>query len=138
MQALNEARRAVSRGRTRPNPPWMYFLDEAQLTAYVGLCYLRLRRPGQAKGLLERAVSDLATAFTRDRCLYLSYLADAHALANEPEQAVRFGRQSLSIATSTGSPRSIRRLYATASRLDPRAGPREVAQFREELITCLP
>jgi tetratricopeptide (TPR) repeat protein len=68
-------------------PPWSYWLDEAQVNAQAGYCYIRLGDWPRAQHHLSAAIRSQGDAYSREGALRQALLAVAHARQGDPEQA---------------------------------------------------
>lgn len=76
--------------------------------------------------------------YVRDRAFNLSLLATAHAMAGEPEEAIRVGRQALDLTARLNSARSVRYLRDLTRQLRPRADIPAVRDFTAKVRDRLP
>ncbi|GAA2842314.1 helix-turn-helix domain-containing protein [Kribbella solani] len=76
-------------------------------------CALELGRGSAAVNAFTDVINNLPTNFHRDRGQYLSSLARAHTLAEEPEAAVAAAKEAYGIAVATGSDRTLTTLRNT-------------------------
>lgn len=70
-------------------------------------CALELGRGSAAVDAFTDVIGSLPAEFHRDRGQYLSSLARAHTLAEQPEAAVAAAREAYGIAIATGSARTL-------------------------------
>jgi tetratricopeptide (TPR) repeat protein len=82
-------------------------------------CLMELGRARPAIESFERGLARLPTIHRRDRGVYLSRLAVAHAIDGDPEAASATGLQAAQIAHATGSGRIELELYRLRSSLTP-------------------
>lgn len=73
---------AVSQARAHvepqdDDPPWLYWVSPADITAFAGDCLLQLGQADRAAKLIEEGVDLYEETFTRDRQIYSVRLADA-------------------------------------------------------------
>jgi transcriptional regulator with XRE-family HTH domain len=93
-------------------------------------CALELGRGVPAVDAFTDVIDSLPADFHRDRGQYLSSLARAHTLAEQPEAAIAAGREAYGIAIATGSARTLTTLRSTLpSELAPWSHIPEVQQF---------
>ncbi|SHL45883.1 hypothetical protein [Actinacidiphila paucisporea] len=118
LRAAAEAERQLAAAGADPGPPWLYWLDGAELTAQHGLCLLALGRAAEAAPLLDRALDDLEPSFVRDRSLYCARAAEAHARAGDRDRALALGREAARLSRQCGSPRLAAALDALKACLD--------------------
>lgn len=117
-RATAEAERQLDAAGADPGPPWLYWLDAAELTAQTGLSLLDLGAPQEAGPLLERALAVQDPAFLRDRSLYAARAAKARALAGDVDGARSLGREAAALSRYCGSPRLAAALDALKEVLD--------------------
>jgi transcriptional regulator with XRE-family HTH domain len=82
-------------------------------------CWIELGSPRRAIESFERGLARLPAVHRRDRGVYLSRLAVAHALDGDPEAASATGLQAVQIAHATGSRRIGTELHRLRSTLAP-------------------
>ncbi|GAB3151572.1 hypothetical protein GCM10027290_41090 [Micromonospora sonneratiae] len=116
----------------RPEPDWVYWVDQVELEIMTGRCWTVLHRPVRAIPALERALSAYEDTHGRDKALYLLWLADAYLDANEIEHACVAVRKAMKLAAGVGSVRPGGRLQAVFDRLDPHAALPCVADLKQE------
>jgi tetratricopeptide (TPR) repeat protein len=80
-------------------------------------CHLELGRANDAIDAFAIVLADLPADYHRDRGQYLARLAQAHIIAEQPEPACIAAEESLAIAISTGSGRTIGELRTMAKKL---------------------
>jgi hypothetical protein len=106
----------------RPEPDWVYWVDQAEAEIMTGRCWTVLHRPVRAISVLETVLAAYDDTHARDKALYLSWLADAYLDANEVEQACAMADRAMRLSAGVGSIRPGRRLDAFLGRLEPYAG----------------
>jgi tetratricopeptide (TPR) repeat protein len=80
-------------------------------------CHLELGRANDAVEAFDVVLADLPADYHRDRGQYLARLAQAHIMAEQPEPACVAAEESLAIAISTGSGRTITELRTMTKKL---------------------
>jgi hypothetical protein len=75
LQDVSACTAAVSEARTHvelheDDPPWLYWVSPADITAFAGDCLLKLGRPDRAAVLIEEGLKLFDESFVRDRQLY--------------------------------------------------------------------
>ncbi|MEA2618839.1 MAG: hypothetical protein QOE72_4622 [Chloroflexota bacterium] len=80
-------------------------------------CWMELGRPERAVDLFEAELLRLPAVHRRDRGVYLSRLACAHATTGNPDGAAVNARQALEIVGTTGSDRIRKELHQLQPRL---------------------
>ncbi|WP_431948199.1 helix-turn-helix domain-containing protein [Micromonospora marina] len=108
-QALAGADRA---GTPEPGrePPWLYWLDAAELAAMTGRTLVALGRPAAAVPLLTPVVA--ARGRPRRSAVYGGWLARAHLGLGAVPEACAVGGEALLDAVRSGSPRAVGQLTA--------------------------
>jgi tetratricopeptide (TPR) repeat protein len=119
-RAAGEAERQLDAARADPGPPWLYWLDTAELAAQCGQSLLDLGAAHEAGPLLEKALAEQDESFLRDRCLYSVRAAEARALTGDLEGARTLGREAARLSRHCGSPRLADALDSLKARLDAR------------------
>lgn len=103
------------------------------LISYKGICYLRLRRAGDAQRALQTSLEEFSQP-TRRRAIILTDLAHSYVLQEEIEQACRIANEALALAHQTKSSRAIERLHKLQRDLKPWRNTTNVQQLNEQLI----
>jgi hypothetical protein len=114
-RALAAADAAWARRDPDHDPPWLYWLDDAERAAMTGRCFAALGRPRQAVPLLHRALGDIR--HPRAVALYAGWLAHAHLAAGDPEPAADAAGRALLAAVRAGSVRASTRATAVHRQL---------------------
>ena len=75
---------AVSQARAyveprEEDPPWLYWVSQADITSFAGECLLRLGQTDRAAVLIEEGIALFDESFVRDRQFFSIHLADALA-----------------------------------------------------------
>jgi len=98
-------------------PPWLYWLDEAELAAMSGRCLAAVRRPLRAEPLLSAALH--RTGQPRTSAIYGAWLARTYLELGEVEQAGEVADAALLDALRAGSARAAAELAVVRRRLAP-------------------
>jgi transcriptional regulator with XRE-family HTH domain len=130
MRALGEAESALTEHDGRPDPPYLYWVDDGELQIMEARAYTELRRPLRAVPLLADVLNRYDATHTRELALYLSWLAVALADANEPEEAAATAARMLRLGATSASARTTERTRVVLARLEPY---RDVPEVREVL-----
>jgi hypothetical protein len=112
--AISQARTQVEQLAPGDDPPWLYWLDPAAITANAGTCLLKLGQAEQAIVLLDEGIGQFSASFVRDRQIGLVRQAEARTLPGkhrDVEAAAGLGLQSLDLAESLDSTRGAGRIY---------------------------
>ncbi|SCL37570.1 hypothetical protein GA0070624_5918 [Micromonospora rhizosphaerae] len=113
-QALAAAGRVTGPEPGR-EPPWLYWLDEAELAAMTGRTLVALGRPAPAAPLLHPVVDRRGRP--RSAAIYGGWLARGYLQLGEVEQACAVAGNALLDAVRSGSPRAIGPLTEVRRRL---------------------
>ncbi|MGH3822830.1 MAG: helix-turn-helix transcriptional regulator [Pseudonocardiaceae bacterium] len=123
------------------DPPWLYWVSPADITACSGVCLLKLGEPERAAVLLEEGVGLFGESFVRDRQLFSIHLADALARPGKHrdlDAAASWGIKAITLGDSVDSSRSIGRLRNLCHQMTPHATVPAVGDFLErarDLVT---
>ncbi|MGW0433707.1 helix-turn-helix domain-containing protein [Micromonospora sp. NPDC003197] len=115
--ALTAARRATDRRDPAHDPPWLYWLDDTELSAMTGRCLAALRRPLRAEPLLVQARHGVASG--RSSAIYGAWLARTYLHLGEVEQACVVADAALLDAVRAGSARAATELERVRRQLAP-------------------
>jgi hypothetical protein len=121
----------------RPDPDWVYWVDQQEAEIMTGRCWTVLRRPLRAIPVLESVLSRYDDTHARDKALYLSWLADAFLDANEVEQCCATAEKAVRLSAGVASVRPRQRIEELLARLDPHGALPCVAELRESVIAQL-
>ncbi|GAA4704635.1 helix-turn-helix domain-containing protein [Phytohabitans rumicis] len=134
--ALGEAGEAAAHRDPSNDPPWLYWLDEAELTAMTGRCLAALGRPLRAEPLLTAATG--RTDQPRTAALYGAWLARVCLDLGEVERACEVAEAALLDAVRAGSARAATEVDAVRSRLAAHRDLPEVRRYAELAAACRP
>ncbi|MFI6822677.1 helix-turn-helix domain-containing protein [Micromonospora sp. NPDC050187] len=115
-QALTAARRVADRHDPLREPPWLYWLDPAELAAMTGRTLAVLGRPLRAEPLLR---AGCRPGQPRATAVYGGWLARAYLDLGEVEQACAVAGDALLAAVRAGSVRAAGHLIEVGRRLAP-------------------
>ncbi|HEY3478726.1 MAG TPA: XRE family transcriptional regulator [Streptomyces sp.] len=116
-RALNQAREALHVRDDRPDPDWVFWVNEAEIDIMAGRCWTELRRPLRAVPVLEQVLAGFDDTHARDKALYLTWLATSYVHAHEVEQAAATLARAADLAAGVGSVRPAVRIQAVARQL---------------------
>ncbi|MGH3688173.1 MAG: hypothetical protein ACRDRU_05680 [Pseudonocardiaceae bacterium] len=130
--AISKARSQVERFTLDHEPPWLYWVTPAEITAYAGQCLLQSGQVGQAAVLLDEGIALLDEAFPRNRQAYLTH--QAHALTRlgkhrDLEAAAARGMEAIQLAVSLDSTHSVNLLRDLCHQMKPHVKVPAVAGF---------
>lgn len=136
LAALDDAHTHLGRAGGHDEPLWISYVDDVEMAAQAGACYLDLGMTDQADvalrlalGLLDRS----APQRTRDRVHYLSRLAKASLLAGDLDRACGHADEALRFSETVGSARVLERIGEVGAALEPFAAHPAARQVRERI-----
>jgi tetratricopeptide (TPR) repeat protein len=130
--AISNARTEVEHLNRDDDPPWLYWVSPAEITAGAGRC---LQKPGQvdhAVVMLDEGIALFDEAFVRDRTNYLILVADALTQPGpqrDLDAAAERGMLAIDLAESLDSARGNRRLRDLCLQMEPHAKVSTVGDF---------
>jgi hypothetical protein len=116
-RALAAAVDALHMTDTRPEPDWVFWVDDNELNIMAGRCWTELRRPLRAVPTLEAVLARYEDTHARDKSLYLTWLAHAYIDAGEVEQAAATTVRATELSIGVASVRPRARIGKVAQRL---------------------
>jgi hypothetical protein len=137
MHDVSACSAAVSQARAHvepqdDDPPWLYWVSPADITATAGNCLLQLGQADRAAKLIEEGVDLYDESFTRDRQLYSVHLADALArpgTQRDLDVAASRGITAIQLAEGLDSNRSADLLRDLYHQMKPHATVPAVREF---------
>ncbi len=137
MQDTSGCTTAVSKARSHvepqdDDPPWLYWVSPADITASAGTCLLQLGHPEQAVALFEEGIGLFDESFVRDRQLFTIRLAHAQALPGKQrdlDAAATRGIEAITMAESLDSGRTTGLLRDLCDQMTPHATVPAVGDF---------
>jgi len=132
--AISKARTQAEQLTPDDDPPWLYWMSPANITADAGNCLLQLEQAERATGLLEEGVALFSKSLARDRQNYLIHLADALARPGKQcdlDAAASRGMVAIDLAEGLDSTRSINLIRNLHTQLKPHAKIPTVRDFVE-------
>ncbi len=128
--ALGQAAEALAETVDSPAPDWASWAhNPLELEIMTGRCWAELHRPLRAIPALESAMSQYDDSHSRDKALYLSWLADSYLDAGEVEQAAVVTSYALDLSSRVASTRPQLRFADVLDRLRPHSAVPEVADL---------
>ncbi|MGH3915733.1 MAG: helix-turn-helix domain-containing protein [Pseudonocardiaceae bacterium] len=134
--AIARARTHVEQPLTDDDPPYLYWVRPAEITAGAGYALLQLGQADRAVGLIEQGITLFDSPFDRDRQIYLTYLIEALACPGKQrdlEAAAIKGVGAIHLAESLSSTRSVERLRDLYRQLKPHDKIPAVREFLERV-----
>ncbi len=116
-RALETAARALDDETSRPAAKWFAWMNWNELDIMTGRVWSVLRDPDKATAPLNRALDSYPDQWFRDKALYLTWLADAHLDAGNPEEAMVITQKALASAEKVASARPLARVQQVAQRV---------------------
>jgi hypothetical protein len=132
--AAAEADSWVEQIRPEDEPPRLYWVSRAGVTARVGRALLRLGRADQAAHSLAHGLRQLDGSMIRDRQLFLSDWAEALARPGpqrDLEEAAGRGLEAVALAEELASTSATKRILDLRKQLKPHAEVPIVREFLE-------
>jgi transcriptional regulator with XRE-family HTH domain len=140
LHTLDQVQAAFSNAGQREEPVWIFYVDEIEVAAQKGACYLDLGMTAEASAALTRALDLLKTQAphrVRDRVHYISRLAKCYLLDGEVEQACEIAAEGLVLNDAIGSARMVERLREFSDALEPFSGNEAARDFRQLFATSI-
>ncbi|MCK2243480.1 MULTISPECIES: helix-turn-helix transcriptional regulator [unclassified Crossiella] len=134
-ESLEKAKASLHHQDSRPEPDWVFWVDENEIDIMAGRCWAELRKPLRAVSVLENALGRVDDTHARDKALYMTSLADALIDAQEIERAVSVVQKSMTLAQGVGSVRPMNRINKTLQKLRIYKDSGPVVQLFEKLRT---
>jgi tetratricopeptide (TPR) repeat protein len=122
LRSLDQMRAAFSDAGQQEEPLWISYVDEVEVAAQEGACYLDLGMTTEAGAALTTALDRLAQTAphrTRDRVHYLVRLARCYLLQGEIERACDIATEALTLSQAIDSTRVVERIGEFCGALDP-------------------
>ncbi|WNI17310.1 helix-turn-helix transcriptional regulator [Actinacidiphila sp. ITFR-21] len=117
IRALGQAHAALADDDGTPSPAWAYWVTSEELDIMDARAFTELRRPLRAVPLLSDVLGRYDATHVREVALYRSWLAEALADANEPEQAAHEARRVIELSADLPSERTAERTRVVLHRL---------------------
>lgn len=117
--ALGLAEEAIHEPGDEPGPDWAYWVDRDEIAIMTGRCWSELHRPLRAIPALEDALGRYDDSRSRDKALYLSWLAAAYLDAGEIEHATAITTRVFDLSEGLASIRPMVRARLMVKRLEP-------------------
>jgi tetratricopeptide (TPR) repeat protein len=132
--AISKARAQVELIKQDEDPPYLYWVGSAEVTAGAGRCLLKLGKADQAAVLLEEGIALFDESFVRDRQNYL--IRHAEALTHPGPQrdldaAVERGRAALDLSKNLDSTRGVDRFRDLVAQMRPHTKVPAVRDFMD-------
>jgi hypothetical protein len=135
VRSLRSAQETLASGDWAEAPDWSAWVDDKELGIMEGRVWAVLHEPQRAIPVLESVLCTYPDHWSRDKALYMTWLADAYLDAGEPEQATSITSDAVALASAVASVRPKARAGEVAQRLI-RLSARHGAQLTE-LVTAI-
>ena len=132
--AISQARTQVEQLTPDDDPPWLYWVNPAQITGNAGVCLLRLGQSDHAVTMLTDSIAQLDESFVRDRQYYVTHLAGALARPGKQRDlhvAAGLGMESIDLVESLDSTTGLDYLRDLYHQLKPHTKVPAVRNFVE-------
>ncbi|MGH3832228.1 MAG: helix-turn-helix domain-containing protein [Pseudonocardiaceae bacterium] len=104
--AISQSRAQVEQLTPDDDPPWLYWVNPADIMVRTGECLLRLGQCDHAVTMLSDGIAQLDESFVRNRQFYLTHLASARARPGKQRDlhvAAGLGMESIDLAEGLDS-----------------------------------
>ena len=132
--AISQARTQVEKAGNDDDPPYLYWVRPAEITASAGECLLRLGQADRAVVCMEQGIALFGASFNRDRQCYVAKTGVALARPGrqrDVEAAAGKGMEAIHLAESLSSTRSVDLVRDLARQLTPYDTVPAVREFLE-------
>ena len=140
LRVLDEMRIAFGSAGQREEPLWISYVDDIEVAAQEGACYLDLHMATEACAALTRALDLLAQKAphrVRDRVHYLVRLARCYLPQREVERACEVATEAVELSEVIGSARVVERLGEFHAALDQFATSKPAQEFRKLYVGAM-
>jgi DNA-binding XRE family transcriptional regulator len=115
--SLRSAREALASAGGARAPEWSAWVDETELGIMEGRVWAVLHEPQRAIPVLESVLRTYPDHWSRDKALYMTWLADAYLDVGEADQVASITSDAVALAASVASVRPKARAGEVAKRL---------------------
>lgn len=116
-RALDAAAVALDQENSRPAAKWFAWMNRNELDIMTGRVWSVLHAPDMATAPLERALDSYPDHWSRDKALYMTWLADAYLDAGNIEDALSISEKALALAEKVASVRPLARVRQVVRRV---------------------
>jgi transcriptional regulator with XRE-family HTH domain len=137
--ALIEAEKSLEKtdGPSEATWPWLFPMNDQEVTRYRGLAAVSLQLPAMAVPALNEGLDALGPAPTKRRAHTLIKLAEAHVQAHDVEQACHLGVDAFTMATQLGDIEGLIGLRNVRVQLMPVERTQAVRAFDDRVLSTL-
>ncbi|AEM88721.1 helix-turn-helix domain-containing protein [Streptomyces violaceusniger] len=121
-QALNRAVAHLERGPRDDDPPWAYWVNQAEIDMLTGSCMLDLGDAAAAQRKFTEADASYGPEYVRTHVLYLTRMATAQLQQRQVDAACASTGQALTLAAGVHSGRSSDHVRDAVKQLIPYRG----------------
>ncbi|MEV6278879.1 hypothetical protein [Nocardia sp. NPDC051832] len=115
-RALDAAHKALDDNNRQPAAKWFDWVNRSELDIMTGRVWSVLHDPVRATGPLTRALATYPEHWSRDKSLYMTWLADAHFDAGNVEETMALTRRAFALASEVASVRPLSRVRQVSAR----------------------
>jgi hypothetical protein len=134
--AISQARTHVEQPANDNDPPYLYWVRPAEITASAGECLLHLGQADRAAVMIDEGIALFDAPFTRDRQYYLTYLVEALVRPGKQrdlDAAVGKGIEAIQLAENLSSTLNVDRIRDLSRLMQPHAALPAVREFLERV-----
>ncbi|MFE3601334.1 helix-turn-helix transcriptional regulator [Streptomyces sp. NPDC059142] len=136
-RALNRATDLLGKGRRDDDPPWAYWVEQAEIDMLTGSSLLDLGRPAEAQKWFRAADAAYGPQYVRTHTLYLSRIATAQLQQHDLDAACDSAIQALDLLGDINSARSTDQVRDLAKQLAPHRDTPPVRDFLDRARTLV-
>ncbi|GAB2648217.1 tetratricopeptide repeat protein [Nocardia goodfellowii] len=115
-RALDASYEALEDSDRQPAARWFDWVNRAELDIMTGRVWSVLHAPEKATPPLTRALADYPDHWSRDKSLYMTWLADAHLDAGNVDEAMQITGRAFDLAVQVASVRPLTRVRQVSAR----------------------
>ncbi|MFC4464652.1 hypothetical protein ACFPH6_08795 [Streptomyces xiangluensis] len=136
-RALNRAADLLDEDRRDDDPPWAYWVEQAEIDMLTGSSLLDLGRPAEAQVKFRAADAAYGPGYVRTHALYLTRMATAQLQQRDVDAACGSATQALDLLADINSARSIDHVQTFAKQLLPYQSTPVAREFLERARTAI-
>lgn len=118
-RALAAVESAYEQRNPDDEPEWVYWLNEDEINVMAGRCYVELGAADRAVPLLSGVLEHYDERMTRERALYMSWLAEAQIMVGDVDEAAATATKTVELTAQITSARSDARVNLLRTKLRP-------------------
>lgn len=132
-RALDAAATVLRADVGQIEPDWVFWIDPTEIEIMAGRCWTELKRPDKAIPILESALGNYDDTHSRDKALYLTWLAHSHLDGGGVEAAADAVDHAIDLTAGIGSVRPGQRIATVMRRLSQHSTQPAVAAVIERI-----